>query len=169
MSCAYGNFQEKSVVPSVYFSYFLEWGRWWDLDIRVTKAYSNDFKCVSKLIVLWVQYFIFRGTSFVNVWMMGIFPTFVSWSHNVWVSQRSCLVCLTPVSNVWSAKQCRDPCSDPPSGLNKLPEVHFKFPLNLTSQWTMAFLTGPIMMHTQILVHGWGLRTTISVLVRRQT
>ena len=50
------------------------------------------------------------------------------------------------------------------SGLNKLREVHFEFPLNLISKWTMAFLTGPIMTRTQILVHGWGLRTIISVL-----
>ena len=34
-------------------------------------------------------------------------------SHTIWGTQHSCVVSLTLVSNIWSAKQCQDPSSDP--------------------------------------------------------
>ena len=128
VSCAYGRFHEKSAEPSVYSSYFLERDRWWNLDIHATKAYSNDCKCIPNSLSFVWQSFLFRGTGFVNVWIMGIFPTFVSWSHNVWVSQHSCLVCIIRARNVWSAKQHRDPCSGPPADSTNYPNCISNFP-----------------------------------------
>ena len=41
-----------------------------------------------------------------------------------------------------------------PKGLNKLPEVRFKFPFMLIGKLTMAFFNRPIMARTEILYTG---------------
>ena len=59
-----------------------------------------------------------------------------------------------------------------PNGLNELPEVRFKFPLNLIGdhdKQNKAFFNWPIVARTQIWVHSWKSRTRISALFRRRS
>ena len=69
------------------------------------------------------------------------------------------LACIADVIQprlVTSVKQCQNPSLRVPNRLNKLPEMHFEFPFILMGKSTIAFLNGPIMARTQILVHRWG-------------
>ena len=70
------------------------------------------------------------------------------------------IVCFTDViypQLVTSVLRLAAPMFWVPNRLNKLLEMHFKFPLNLTGKSTMTFLTNrPFMVHNQILEDRWG-------------
>ena len=112
MSCAYGNFQEKYAGPSVYSRYFLEWYRWWDVrypckeSIQQWLQMSFQTHCplggnpfFSEDLALSLYGYLYNTCSMI--------------SHTICGTQHSCVVSLTLVSNIWSAKQCQDPSSDP--------------------------------------------------------
>ena len=54
-----------------------------------------------------------------------------------------------------------------PKELSELPEMRFKVPFNMIGKLTTAFLNRPIPAHTQILVHGQVIDTTIQLEQRR--
>ena len=55
------------------------------------------------------------------------------------------------------------------NGLDELPEGRLVFPFNLIGNSTIAFFNRPIMALSQILVHKWSPRTSISALLHRRT
>ena len=57
----------------------------------------------------------------------------------------SSLHCRCNLTSVTSAKQCWNPCSGPPKGLNKLPKVRFAFPFILIGNISYGFFNWPIM------------------------
>ena len=65
----------------------------------------------------------------------------------------SSLHCRCNLTSVTSAKQCWNPRSGPPKGLNELPEVRFAFPFILIGKWVMAFSTGQSWPRISALFH----------------
>ena len=86
VSCAYGKFQEKSAEPSVYSSYFLQCGRYWDLDIHARKHRTMTPNVVPNSLPFGWQSFLFRGPRFVFVDNGYLYNTCSMISHTVWVS-----------------------------------------------------------------------------------
>ena len=60
-----------------------------------------------------------------------------------------------------SAKYCRDPCSVPTMGLMNYRMSPVRISFHTDWQIDNGFFNRPIMAHTQILVHRWGPRTRI--------
>ena len=68
---------------------------------------------------------------------------------------------------VTSVKQCRDPCSGPPTTQQIIGSA---FRISFHPDWPIdsVFFNRPIIAHTQILVHRWRPRTRISVLFHKR-
>ena len=84
------------------------------------------------------------------------------------IANLACVADVLKPRLVTSAKQCRDPCSGPPTNSTN----YRKCVSNFHSSWGQinnGSFNRPTMVPTQILVHRWGPKTKISALFRRQT
>ena len=101
---------------------------------------------------------------YVHVWPMRWAPF---WGTPVIIA------CVQTITKLWlvpSAKQRRDPCSEPPTDSTNYRKCVSNFPstwLAITTNKTKAFFNWPIVACTQIWVHSWKSRTRISALFRR--
>ena len=72
------------------------------------------------------------------------------------IANLACVADVLKPRLVTSAKQCRDPCSGAPNGLNELPEVSLEFRFILIGKLTIAFLTDQSWCLLKSCYTGWG-------------